>query len=153
SLSWRDTSRRRSECGREMFPMGRGSSLLLRVEGKDPSPRPPPRGGEGEKNLLLPLSAAGRGVGGGVMYGGPQGLSFFSTFFSAFFSKIMMCCQGKTLLVSICRSGCSVISLRTCRSVILWTSLIGTFGSSRRYSTNTSRPPGLSALTIAWVIS
>src|SRR5262245_15161622 len=121
--------------------------------GPNPSPQPPPRDGEGEQKIFLPLSVSGRGLGGGVMYGGPQGLSFFSAFFSAFFSKIMMCCQGNTLLVSTCRSGCSAISLITCRTLILWTSLIGTFGSSRRYSTNTSRPPGLSALTIAWVIS
>src|SRR5262249_10539244 len=31
-----------------------------------PSSQPPPRDGEGEKDLLLPLSASGRGLGGGV---------------------------------------------------------------------------------------
>src|SRR5262249_8181876 len=32
-----------------------------------PPPRPPPRSGEGEKNCLSPLSASGRGPGGGVL--------------------------------------------------------------------------------------
>src|SRR5262245_18674383 len=31
---------------------------------KNPTPHPPPRSGEGEKDFLLPLSAPGRGVGG-----------------------------------------------------------------------------------------
>src|SRR5262245_38851727 len=54
---------------------------------QNPSPQPPPRGGEGEKDssdllprgagratplvpLLLPLSASGRGLGGGVLQTG-----------------------------------------------------------------------------------
>src|SRR5437763_16646631 len=32
----------------------------------NPSPRPPPRSGGGEKDCLLPLSASGRGPGGGA---------------------------------------------------------------------------------------
>src|SRR5207249_8545059 len=36
------------------------------VPDPNPSPRPPPRSGEGEKEGLLPLSASGRGPGGGV---------------------------------------------------------------------------------------
>src|SRR5207249_10036226 len=32
----------------------------------NPAPQPPPRGGEGEQKLFLPLSASGRGPGGGV---------------------------------------------------------------------------------------
>ena len=50
-------------------------------------------------------------------------------------------------------SGWIAISRSTCFSLILWTSLIGTLGSSRRYSTNTSFPPTFSALTIASAIS
>src|SRR6266480_6508585 len=58
----------------------------------------------------------------------------------AFFLKMMMCCQGNVSMVSAHSSGCTDISLRTWASDILWTSLIGTFGSSARNSTKTTRP-------------
>src|SRR5262249_43122649 len=90
--------RRRPRLGAILLDVGAnaGERCFRRVGGHrcfselraKPLPQPPPRDGEGEKDLLLPLSASGRGLGGGVMYGGPQGLSFFSAFFSAFFSKI-----------------------------------------------------------------
>src|SRR5262245_25388441 len=47
---------------------------------------------------------------------------------AAFLRKTIMCCQGKTFKVSTQRAGCGAISLSTCFSVILWTSLIGTLG-------------------------
>jgi HEAT repeats len=42
------------------------SPLRLGEGEEDPTPQPPPRSGEGEKKDLLPLSASGRGLGGGV---------------------------------------------------------------------------------------
>src|SRR5439155_26335372 len=69
------------------------------------------------------------------------------------FSKTITCCHGNPSCVVTCLSGNGVISLTTCFSLILCTNLIGTASSSSRYSTNTSRPPVLSALTMAAVIS
>ncbi len=53
------------------------------------------------------------------------------------FRNSMMCWCGNVPMVSTQSSGRTLISLRTCASVILWTSLTGTFGSSPRNSTNT----------------
>ena len=44
-------------------------------------------------------------------------------------------------------------SLRTWASVILCKSLIGTLGSSLRYSTQTTRPPGFNARQMESIIS
>src|SRR5262245_24737667 len=75
-------------------------------------------------------------------------------FFAACFVNVITCCHGSLSEVLACFSSLnSAISFSTCFSVILWTSLIGTFSSSRRNSTNTIRPPGLSAFTIFLVIS
>ena len=50
-------------------------------------------------------------------------------------------------------SGCGSISLRTWASVILWRSLIGTFGSSPRNSTKATRPPVFKPLQMFSIIS
>src|SRR5207248_11204126 len=86
-----------------------------------------------------------RFLGGDAQHRNLVNQGFFGSSF--FFSKTMMCCQGSVLIVSVCLSGKIDISLMTWRSLILWTSLIGTLGSSMRNSTNTSRPPGFSALS------
>ena len=69
------------------------------------------------------------------------------------FLKMMMCCRGSTEIVSTHSSGCGVASFKTCSWDILCSSLIGTFGSSIRYSTNAMRPPGFSALQMFFIIS
>src|SRR5262249_27086921 len=45
---------------------GGAGAARIDADGKNPAPRPPPRGGEGENPVLLPLSPWGRGPGGGV---------------------------------------------------------------------------------------
>ena len=70
------------------------------------------------------------------------------------FSKIMRCCQGSVVLFTLTNlrpRGSS--SFRACTTVILCNGLIGTFGSSPRYSTRARRPPGLRDHTIAVAIS
>ena len=62
---------------------------------------------------------------------------------------MMMCCHGSTSIVCTQSSGSTDISRRTCISVILCSGLIGNAGSSPRYSTNTTRPPGFTARQIA----
>src|SRR5271155_5608861 len=47
----------------------------------------------------------------------------------------MMCCSGSRSEVRSQVSGSILISRRTCASLILWRGLIGTAGSSPRYST------------------
>src|SRR6266478_7729060 len=64
-----------------------------------------------------------------------------------------MCWRGNTSSVSTHSRRCGVISLRTWASVILWSGLMGTVGSSPRNSTKTMRPAGLSAFSIASTIS
>src|SRR5262249_9206430 len=74
--------------------------------------------------------------------------------FASFLVKMMTCCHGRVPTVGVADGpGTAPISLSPCRSLILWTSLIGPLSSSSRNSTNTSRPPGLSAATIFSVIS
>src|SRR5206468_1149922 len=58
--------------------------------------------------------------------------------------KTIICCCGSTSIDSSNFRPCGSISARTCRSVILCSGRIGTFGSSPRYSSSTRRPPGLS---------
>src|SRR5204863_4412431 len=65
-----------------------------------------------------------------------------------FLPKIAMCCQGSVPTVLTCDRPTTAISFLICSSDILWTSLIGTFGSSLRYSTRATRPSGLSAFRI-----
>src|SRR5262249_41025948 len=72
---------------------------------------------------------------------------------SPFFSKRMTRCHGSVPIVLTCFSEWIAISRLTWASLILWTTLIGTFSSSSRYSTNTSRPPGFSDSITALVIS
>jgi MFS transporter, ACS family, tartrate transporter len=70
------------------------------------------------------------------------------------FLKIITCCRG-SFSISSSNLSCvkSAISFLTWVTLILWTSLIGTSGSSLRYSTKTSRPPGLRPLIMFCVIS
>src|SRR6266576_3832808 len=61
------------------------------------------------------------------------------------FSKTRMCCNGSVSNVCMCASPTAFISLLTCSTDILCTNLMGTLGSSLRYSTKTTRPPGFRA--------
>src|SRR5438034_11798101 len=62
-------------------------------------------------------------------------------------------CQGRSCAVFTHSSACTAASLRTCASVMVCKGLIGTAASPALNSTNTSRPPGLSARTMAASIS
>src|SRR5271157_4400414 len=61
------------------------------------------------------------------------------------FSKITMCCDGRVSTVRTCLSPTAFISFLSWSTDILCTSLIGILGSSLRYSTKTTHPPGFSA--------
>jgi hypothetical protein len=61
--------------------------------------------------------------------------------------------MGSVRAVRSQRNGCTAISLRTCASLILWRGRMSTLGSSARYSTTTSRPPGRNARTTLSITS
>ena len=67
--------------------------------------------------------------------------------------KMMMCWRGRVWIVSTHSSGCGLASFSTWSSDILCRRLIGTLGSSNRYSTKTNRPPSFRLLQILLIIS
>ncbi len=65
----------------------------------------------------------------------------------------MKCCQGRNPWVTCHWNPTVSISLRAWASVILCNGLIGTDGSSARYSNRINRPPGRNARNIDRAIS
>lgn len=94
-----------------------------------------PSAGDAEEVALIGVQPGGKG----------HGVSAFS--------KIMRCCQGRSCLVPAHCNPAAAISFLAWASDILWRGLMGTVGSSARYSRRKMRPSGLRALTRERIIS